>query len=866
MVIGRSDAIARAVDLVIAGRSVDVVGTRGSGRSTFMATLRKRLELDGWPVVSIRGVASLRQHPLAALHLSGVAPPSRPGSALPEAAAALMELTKDPKAVLFLDDWDDLDESSWGIAESIRRTNGVPIVLSRLQGLSARHTPSGLRASTLEPSYVIDMTPLGFDDLEKVLVEFLGGPIEASTMSRIFAKSGGNVGLAVNLADATSREGLLKQREDTQEWAAKRDLWSPGLRAVLEGHLEDLEPAARDALEIIALVGVAGTESVRKLVDWETLELLEERSLITFVPGDPQKLITVVPPLLVEFFRHEPLTARRTRLTELIIERLGSTESATSVAAEYDLHSDFIPENEAVFVRLLHERARARRIVTASEWETLRSPANSIRYVNALIHTNTPAASSTINRVYALTDATSAGSAERADFVASHARWLAYGEGNLSAALTLLRESKGESLGVFGRILDAAEVEILVNVETLPEHFEERLEITDELPPRVQSALLEAQLLVTVAAARFKDARRIFALLEGPGMTPPSHMAKVLHALALLGQGRYKKALDLLLQGMDEAHGYLDIEGVRLFGAAASLCYIHSGDYSKMDDLLETVFSTGEPTPIPAGTQLSLLAVSSLVAARRGRIVTSERLAAEVDRLNIPDGPLPGEAKAWAHIQLLVFNGESAKAADLLWDSSVDLWNRGARFAALVGLLATVEISAEDSRIEAVRSMLTEVPEAVSYRAHLAYVDALKAKDIPQILVAAGQLEKVGRIGLALSACWNAENMAIRSDDGKGREGALALERQLRERHPEGDYDVLRFTTTSVVLSEREIEVAQLAAEGHSNKEIATRLVLSVRTVESHIHRILRKIDAPNRGALRARIEFLNTDPSEESS
>jgi DNA-binding NarL/FixJ family response regulator len=42
-------------------------------------------------------------------------------------------------------------------------------------------------------------------------------------------------------------------------------------------------------------------------------------------------------------------------------------------------------------------------------------------------------------------------------------------------------------------------------------------------------------------------------------------------------------------------------------------------------------------------------------------------------------------------------------------------------------------------------------------------------------------------------------------------------------------------------LTTREHEVAQLVAEALSNKEVATRLVLSERTVESHVRSILAK-------------------------
>ncbi|MGB3376257.1 MAG: helix-turn-helix transcriptional regulator [Microbacterium sp.] len=54
----------------------------------------------------------------------------------------------------------------------------------------------------------------------------------------------------------------------------------------------------------------------------------------------------------------------------------------------------------------------------------------------------------------------------------------------------------------------------------------------------------------------------------------------------------------------------------------------------------------------------------------------------------------------------------------------------------------------------------------------------------------------------------------------------------------------------SKTLSEREKQVARYAANGLSNPEIAEILVLSVRTVESHMYRVLRKLGLSQRGEL----------------
>lgn len=55
--------------------------------------------------------------------------------------------------------------------------------------------------------------------------------------------------------------------------------------------------------------------------------------------------------------------------------------------------------------------------------------------------------------------------------------------------------------------------------------------------------------------------------------------------------------------------------------------------------------------------------------------------------------------------------------------------------------------------------------------------------------------------------------------------------------------------TRTVALSERELEVLALLAEGRSNKGIATELFVSEATVKTHVQHILRKLHADNRTA-----------------
>ncbi|WP_447914080.1 helix-turn-helix transcriptional regulator [Microbacterium phyllosphaerae] len=856
MVVGREESLAAAVDLIQAGVSIDIVGSRGSGRSAFFKALRARVEQDEWTVVSVRGIASLRQHPLAALHLAGIGATStqRPGPNLHETADSLRQALRASRSVLFLDDWDDLDESSWGVAESVRREYGVPIVLSRLQGLRARHTPSGLPASTLEPSYVIDMTPLRFEEMETALETYLSHPIEASTMSRIFAKSGGNIGLALSLVDATIREQRLVLRGG--EWTATRDLWSSGLRAVLEAHLESLDDATRDALEIIAIVGVADIDTASQLVDWATLELLEERRMITFIPSGDRQLVAVMPPLLVEFFRHEPLTARRTRLTGQIVRQLSTPESVWSVLTDSQSSPTTASGQDALFVRLLQERARARRIVTAAEWEANPTAASAVRYIRALMHTHTAKVRDVIAEILSSPDARSGDDASRAEFAALKAEWTAYVDNDLDRAVAHLQEDAA-TVGMHAGMLRAVEVQLLANLGAVPDDFSSRLEVSDELPSTVKLVMFETQMSVLVSLGRFTDALRVYTLIEDLDNEEQRHTPRVLLGMALFGQGDASGALDVLQRGFDEAHGYLDIDAVRAFGTAAALCHLASGDHAAVDDLLEVIFSAGEPSPLPPGVQLSLLAIAAVVAIRRGQLTTGERLAADLEQLGAEDGPLPGQSRAWPQVQLLAFDGNTQKAAELLARSGEALWNRGAHLAGLTAELSAVELEPTPARLAVALAHLRQLPEATGLAAQAAFVMALVDHDPREILDTADELDARGLTGTSLSACRFARTWYSEAGDESGQRKALARDELIRARHPGRHFDLARFGATAVTLTDREKEVGRLAASGLSNAEIASRLVLSVRTVESHMHRIMRKLDVSNRRGLRRHAEAL---------
>lgn len=62
-------------------------------------------------------------------------------------------------------------------------------------------------------------------------------------------------------------------------------------------------------------------------------------------------------------------------------------------------------------------------------------------------------------------------------------------------------------------------------------------------------------------------------------------------------------------------------------------------------------------------------------------------------------------------------------------------------------------------------------------------------------------------------------------------------------------------TAAVVRLTRREREIAALAARGDSSKEIATRLRLSIRTVENHLQNAYGKLGVAGRAELAAALD-----------
>ena len=837
MTASRDELHALTIEAITAGNCVDVVGDRGSGRTHFIDRVSQALLNLGWHVVTVRGVSSLAGAPLAGLALAGVA--SAADGRLSSISAAVKELEAMLPAgcsVIIVDDWDDLDEPSWGVISVLQRAHGIPHLINRLRGRSARHTPTGIAAASIPPTFTIALPPVPYGEMSAILTDRLGGPLDNAAMSRIYAKSGGNLGLAMALTDAARRENRLQAIDDV--WRAVESLWSDTLSARMEALLEPLSAPQRDLVEILGLIGVADFDTIAELGAPSELERLEEIGLVELYSSGNRQLIALRPPLLAEYFRHVPGTAKRVRLSRRLSSALD-----LSAAADGDRQID---DGVAQLVRLVHEQQRADIAAAQDEWTSAGTLTAANRYAEALLDTTPDTA-----RIDAVLDAATGlegSESDRAQHVVLRAEHLAYNHLRPADAVGLL-EQNAPRLPRLGAVLLARAAELSCEMLTVPSLAGLPDPEDDALDPRSRAAVYRAIAFAQLVRGKLADAERNLDALRR--LKGPTHddMNGVLSAMVLIARADIEGAKRAAGVGFDEARSRLDAAGMRAYGSVIAYADMIDGRYRDVDALLEEMLALGEPTNRLPFVRLLLTSTESVLASRSGQKRRASRRNAELKRIPLPDGPLPGASRGWARTQTASSNGDFARAATISAESGDALWERGARLAAAMAYNTALELDPDADRLEALRERIARV-EGRLVLDGFAYAEALVLHDAQRLATLGGEFEDAGRSSMALAAYAAAA-------DAFGAQGNTAAADLVGERRDRlqaalapGTYDPLGYRAVLARLTEREQEIAGLAAEGLSNQQIADELVLSVRTVESHLHRAMRKVGVERRAQL----------------
>jgi len=888
------------------GISVELRGSWGSGRSTLLRGVERAARGEGFGTLSVSGEYALRSHALEALGVAGVRPESAGGtSAISARVEALTGWALARPALILVDDAAVVDAESWGVISAVQRRTDVPVVYA----LDA-HAPEGSGALHVLECRVarVALDALRYEEVRALLEDVLGGGVDAHTAGRVFSKSGGLPRLVVAVGETGRRHGIL--REQAGSWHAGDDLWHPALAPHITEILYPLTASLREGLEMLALAGIVTIDRGVRLIGSPVLEQLEARGLVTVFRNGVRVMVAVNPPLIAEYYRHQSISARRVRLVERVAsdrEDRGAGPAVDTPRAELptrDLPSRALPaalEWEAVrnpaVARLMTEHRQTEAARALDAWRRHPGLHAALALADAL------ARGAGGERVAhdALRDSAYVEGDQRANLaLLAHRINIAVrsaGEGELARVLSEARSFMPGSVDAIEVIGLEAEVRsrgFSAGSEQLVRELIDRagvgsagvgvagggdgvgdagvgaaghgaagagvagvgaVEGGDAGVGVVEGAGADGAVDGNSAARVDEAAVALAEVLQAKGWfaralrlveMPDEPVEESVHwrrrrrrvtVLALFGVGRIDEALRRAAEWRDAALADLDADALRDQAYVCALALVHTGRNAEADDAIGAALALGEPGVESADVYGAILVLGAIVAARRGALDVAETLTMQARQWLPRVSPLPLAAAEFAEAQSAHARGDDDASRRLLAAAQADFSRRGfAVQAAISEIMALESVSALEGDL---------FGPLLDYLRGVGGAEADWIERAGDRLRAANQA--VHAAGAYLRAA-DAYRLAGRSGDaGRVDQLAQALGGAL-------DADVLWHVHAQAAsrpaLTQREQEITSLAAVGASNHTIASRLSVSVRTVENHLNRAFRKLGISRRDEL----------------
>jgi DNA-binding CsgD family transcriptional regulator len=247
---------------------------------------------------------------------------------------------------------------------------------------------------------------------------------------------------------------------------------------------------------------------------------------------------------------------------------------------------------------------------------------------------------------------------------------------------------------------------------------------------------------------------------------------------------------------------------------------------------------------------MPLLATVS-AAAQRGDFEQARAAEIRLQAFEIPGVEFAREDALVAVAWLRCLEGDTA-AARALWAEAIDDSARRGRLVTVVEALhGLARCGLGDGQGTVDPATLRDEVQGPLLTAKLDHADGAFRNEPALLERAAGAFEQIGAALLAAEAFCDASRAHRRAGDQRAATQAMRRGQELASRCPGAQTPALRTSDEVVPLTRRERELALLAADGLSTKEIAERLFLSDRTVQNHLNRAYEKLGVSGRRELR---------------
>jgi DNA-binding CsgD family transcriptional regulator len=841
---------------------VVLAGEAGVGKTRLAREALARAEAAGWEVEWLAATRAAASIPFGVVsHL--LPPAERLGDdrleTLRRAAELLAERSGGRPLLVGVDDAHQLDDASAALVHQLTFRGLAVVVATVRTGEPAPDPVIALWKDGLARR--LDLSALSPSAVAELLERALGGPVDGVTKEEVLRVTGGNPLYLRELVLGGLESGALRQVDKVWRWRG-RLAGATRLAELVQARLSTLEEAARVAVELVAWGEPLGVGVVERLVGKDAVQAAEDGGPLVLERSGRRVLARLAHPLYGEVLRAVLSLSRARALAERLaaalgagplrrrddLLRVGAWQLEAGVATNPDLLLQAARQAVARFDHELTERlARAavdagggptavRVLAETLEWQGRHAEAAavmegeppaqgaerarwaSIRAGNLYWGLERTAEAEEILQQAALTE-------EGGEEAVAMLAWILLFDGRLP-----------EAVAVAGRVLDRPEVPAQALVWAA----------TAAVPAlgslgRLGQALAVADRGLAVARAHSQD------------LPWGETQLNLVRCQVLLGGGRLAEASAIAEAGYQAAVADRSSERTGGWAGFRGLVAKAEGRITTAEaSLREAVALLDEQDPyrFMRWCLAELASVAALAGDQAAAVGWLERADARAGEANRYFDPWVELDRAWV----------AAAAGELT--RAVDLATRAADMAQ-ASKQSTLEAAAryDVARLgapAAVRQRLEELVGLLEGR-----LAALLATSAVALAADDGvALDRVGAAFLDLGALLlaaEAKAAAARAHRAAGREAsanasqerAAALVVACQGARTPGLGPAMPVS----VLTPREREVALLAAAQASSREIASRLHLSVRTVDNHLGRVYAKLGVSSRAQLAALLE-----------
>ncbi|MCV7280424.1 AAA family ATPase [Mycolicibacterium flavescens] len=832
---------------------VVIVGAAGVGKTRLAREVLRLAERAGEHTSWIVGTESAKALPLGAFAalLSDVG--ADPWPNIRQLIKSFVAQQRQGRVLIGVDDAHLLDGLSAHVVHQLAQNRATRLVVTVRAGAEEPDAITALWKDGLLAR--LDLAPLSVDATRAMIEEALGAAVDARSARRFWNLTGGNPLFLHQLVKDQVDAGRMRLTARVWMWDGDVAV-SQSISDMVGRQVRSLTPDIALVVDTLSQCEPLPVDVLSDLVDVADLEAAEQMRLVTVERSGGQLVARLGHPLFGELRRAAAgemyLSKIRGRLAERLAKDPDPDMQATVRRGLLTLESD-LPADPPLFLQ------------SAQHAMTLLDLELADRFASAAADAGAPEAA----EVRALNLLLLGRGAQTEEVLRDLQRDTAGDDG--AAQWSTLRAAN--LIWMLGRVRDAAAI----------------LESLDARTPADRFARLAVEACVDAISARCETAAAKASEALNSGQLTDFHamMASVALTMALGALGRADDLISVAESSLERAMTSFQASHMRFWYASvyARACRL-TGRIDECAAMAQRLADSAHEVPSLAYANLaSLLGGSALM---RGDIRDAVQLLHEalagVERHGVTTGLRPATcfALAEAHAKL----GEPGPADEAIAECGVP---QDFLFMQTAHSIATGWAQAANGCVgDAVHGVLEAASQAcerdqpthelwclqvaaqwgdasragrareLAGRLHLPLADAvarhaesLAAGDGEQLLLACDEYRALGDRAAAADA---AAQAAVAFTAGQQRKRGLyaaAVAKELSDACGGLCTPALR-VPASQPLTGRQREIVEFVVAGLSNREIATRLVMSVRSVEGHIYRACQRVGASSREELAA--------------